>query len=61
MVTKDVLPFSLVGGVPATSLGWMSRTGIRLHFENDLNARATCEETGEVYEIKANQVKLINY
>lgn len=30
VVTKDVLPYALMAGVPATRIGWMSRGGFRL-------------------------------
>ena len=30
VVTKDVLPFSLVAGVPAKQIGWVGKTGFKL-------------------------------
>ena len=43
VVTKDVPPFALVAGVPATRIGWVSRAGRRLG--PDLR----CPETGQQY------------
>jgi UDP-2-acetamido-3-amino-2,3-dideoxy-glucuronate N-acetyltransferase len=56
VVTKDVPDFALVVGNPARHLGWVSRRGMRLHFnEND---EATCSESGEVYVLKNGRVAL---
>jgi len=49
VVTKDVQPFSLVAGVPARHLGWVSRAGHRLSFEN---GEAACPETGQRYTVR---------
>ena len=53
VVTKDVPAYALVVGNPARQLGWMSRYGHRLQF--DENKLATCPESGENYEIIDNQ------
>jgi len=42
VVTKDVKPYSLVVGNPARHVGWMSRFGHRLHFDDQ--GMATCPE-----------------
>lgn len=47
VVTKDVPAFALVVGNPALLIGWVSRYGHRLHF--DENNRAVCPETKEAY------------
>lgn len=57
VVTKDIPDYALVVGNPAKNIGWVSRSGIRLIFENDL---AECLETGEKYIYKNNIVKLIS-
>jgi UDP-2-acetamido-3-amino-2,3-dideoxy-glucuronate N-acetyltransferase len=44
VVTKDVLDFALMAGVPARRIGWVARRGRRLG--DDL----TCPETAERYE-----------
>lgn len=43
VITKDVLPFALMVGVPARQKGWVSRAG------SILNDDLICPETGEKY------------
>lgn len=57
VVTKDVVPYSLVVGNPARHKGWMSRWGHRLEF-ND-NGKAVCPESLEEYLLKDGKVKRI--
>lgn len=47
VVTKDVSDYSLVQGNPAKPVGFMSRNGQKLHF--DENNQARCPESGETY------------
>lgn len=49
VVTADVRPFSLVAGVPARQLGWVSRAGHRLELEG---GRASCPQTSQQYELR---------
>jgi UDP-2-acetamido-3-amino-2,3-dideoxy-glucuronate N-acetyltransferase len=44
VVTKDVVDYALVAGVPAKRIGWVSRSGDRL------GADLTCPRTGERYK-----------
>lgn len=46
VVTRDVLPYALIKGVPARQEGWVSRLGNVLYFEDEL---AVCSESGETY------------
>ena len=55
VVTKDVPDYALVVGNPARQIGWVSRLGHMLTF-NDSNL-ATCLESGEEYELNDNEVK----
>jgi UDP-2-acetamido-3-amino-2,3-dideoxy-glucuronate N-acetyltransferase len=55
VVTKDVPDFALVVGNPARHLGWVSRYGHRLHFDD--NGTATCRETGERYKLEGGAVR----
>lgn len=48
VVTKDVLDFALVAGVPAKQIGWVSRLGHRLHFKD---GHAVCPESGERFDL----------
>lgn len=56
VVTKDVPDFALVVGNPAKYLGWVSRRGMRLHFNE--NGEAVCSESGERYKLEGKIVTL---
>lgn len=58
VVTKDVPDFALVVGNPARHLGWVSRYGHRLHFDND--GVAACRETGERYQLEDDRVRILD-
>lgn len=58
VVTHDVPAYALLVGNPARQLGWMSEYGHRLEF--DAEARATCPESGEIYQLEANTVTKIS-
>ena len=58
VITKGVLPYALVVGNPAKQIGWVSEYGHRLNF--DETNKATCPETGQVYELKNNGVTKIS-
>jgi UDP-2-acetamido-3-amino-2,3-dideoxy-glucuronate N-acetyltransferase len=50
VVSRDVADFALVVGVPARQIGWVSRHGERLVF--DEQGRAACSATGERYLLR---------
>ena len=50
VITKYVKPYSLVVGNPARQVGWMSRYGSKLNFE-DSNI-ASCDFSKEWYELR---------
>jgi UDP-2-acetamido-3-amino-2,3-dideoxy-glucuronate N-acetyltransferase len=54
VVTKPVAAFALVVGVPARQIGWVSKSGHRLTF--DEHGTALCPETGEQYVMLDGQV-----
>ncbi|MBS1617689.1 MAG: N-acetyltransferase [Bacteroidetes bacterium] len=58
VVTKTVPAYALLVGNPARQLGWMSEYGHRLTF--DTNGKATCEESGQVYELKDGAVRRVS-
>ena len=58
VITKDVKPFSLVVGNPGRHIGFMSKFGHRLHF-NETNI-AICPESKEKYLLKEENVSIIN-
>jgi UDP-2-acetamido-3-amino-2,3-dideoxy-glucuronate N-acetyltransferase len=59
VVTKHVPDYALLVGNPAKQIGWMSRFGHRLHF--DEKGFASCQESGDLYsKNKDGIVCLIN-
>ncbi|MDR1543663.1 MAG: acetyltransferase [Prevotellaceae bacterium] len=55
VITKNVPPYALVVGNPARQIGWVSKNGHRLDF--DENGVAFCTETGEKYELENGKIK----
>ena len=51
VVTKPVPAYALVVGNPAKQMGWMSKAGIQLTFDED--GKAVCPETGERYTLES--------
>jgi UDP-2-acetamido-3-amino-2,3-dideoxy-glucuronate N-acetyltransferase len=49
VVSRDVPDFALMVGVPARRIGWVSRHGERLAFDDTQNGTAICPITGEIY------------
>jgi UDP-2-acetamido-3-amino-2,3-dideoxy-glucuronate N-acetyltransferase len=58
VVTKHVPPYALVVGNPARQLGWVSRHGWRLNF--DEKGFANCEESGDRYQLDNGKVKKLD-
>ena len=56
VITKSVLPYALVVGNPARQIGWVSKNGHRLNF--DESGIAFCPETKEMYKLKNEKVFL---
>jgi len=52
VVNKSLPAHALAVGVPARQIGWMSRFGRQLDLPLQGNARARCDETGEVYVLR---------
>ncbi len=46
VVTKDVLPYALMAGVPARHIGWVCECGSTLHFGD---GQAVCDHCGKRY------------
>ncbi len=57
VITKPVNPYALVVGNPAKQIGWVSKAGQRLNFDD--SGRSVCPETGEEYVLKEGKVSLI--
>ncbi len=58
VVTHEVPDFAFIYGVPAKQQGWISKAGSRLKFTN--GTIATCETTGEKYELRDGVVASIS-
>ena len=58
VVTREVLDFAFMYGVPARQQGWVSKAGTRLNFDN--GTTAVCETTGEKYELRDGVVASIS-
>lgn len=56
VVTKDVPAYALMVGNPARRIGWVSRNGEKLQFNEQ--GRATCPMTGEEYILENGEVRL---
>jgi UDP-2-acetamido-3-amino-2,3-dideoxy-glucuronate N-acetyltransferase len=54
VITKPVKPYALVVGNPARQIGWVSKNGYKLQF--DENGVAVCPETGEKYKLANDNV-----
>jgi len=50
VVNRDVPDFALMVGVPAKRVGWMSKHGLQLQF--DESGKAVCKATGEPYVLQ---------
>jgi len=57
VVTKDVPNFSMVIGVPAKQIGWMSKHGEKLIFNKE--GIAICSATNEKYTLLNNLVSIV--
>jgi len=57
VVTKEIPAYALVVGNPSKQIGWVSEYGHRLTF--DEQGFAICNESGEKYQLKNNQVEKI--
>ena len=56
VITKDVLPYSLVVGNPGKQIGWVSEFGITLKFNDKMIA--VCPESNQIYK-QVNDHKII--
>lgn len=54
VVTKNIPDYALVVGNPSKQIGWMSEFGHRLEF--DLDGKAVCPESKEIYILKDNNL-----
>ena len=59
VVNKDVPPYALMIGVPAKQVGWISQYGEKLDLPITGEAQATCEHTGQKYQLTNSKVRTI--
>jgi UDP-2-acetamido-3-amino-2,3-dideoxy-glucuronate N-acetyltransferase len=57
VVTKSVPAYALLVGNPAKQIGWVSKAGIRLHF--DENGNAFCNQSNKHYRLENNTLIII--
>ncbi len=57
VIVKPVPAYALMVGNPAKQIGWMSRFGHRLHFDQE--GYATCPESKEKYKLENHTIKKI--
>lgn len=50
VVTKDVIDFALVAGIPARQIGWVCKCGIRL------TEKLTCIDCNRIYSLAENRL-----
>jgi len=58
VVVKSVLPFEMIVGNPARQLGWVSRNGYKLKFDD--SGKAFCQEEDGFYRLKNGLVEVEN-
>lgn len=58
VVNKDVKPFSLMVGVPAKQIGWISKHGEQLNLPLNGKGESICEHTGERYILLNGHVSI---
>ncbi len=59
VVTRDVKPYSLMAGVPARQIGWMSRFGERMALPLEGHEEFKCPHTSDMYSLNGTTIKLI--
>lgn len=59
VVVRDVPDYAMVAGVPARTIGWMSRVGEKLALPLDGDGEAMCPATGERYRMENGRCWLV--
>ncbi|MEO2268663.1 DapH/DapD/GlmU-related protein [Pseudoalteromonas sp. YIC-656] len=59
VINRDVKAFALMVGVPAKQIGWISKYGEQLDLPIEGNAEVRCPHTGDLYQLSASQLVLI--
>jgi UDP-2-acetamido-3-amino-2,3-dideoxy-glucuronate N-acetyltransferase len=59
VVNKDVKPYSLMAGVPARQIGWMSKFGEQIKLPLNGKGEYICPNTQEKYILDGSELKVI--
>jgi UDP-2-acetamido-3-amino-2,3-dideoxy-glucuronate N-acetyltransferase len=57
VVKKDVKAYSIMAGVPAKQIGWMSQWGETLDLPIEGSCQITCKKTGKLYILNCGELK----
>ena len=57
VINKNVKPYALMVGVPAKQIGWMSRYGEKLDLPLEGDAKVTCPQTSQIYQLIAGELQ----
>jgi UDP-2-acetamido-3-amino-2,3-dideoxy-glucuronate N-acetyltransferase len=60
VINKDVKPFALMVGVPGKQIGWISKYGEQLDLPITGSAEATCEHTGDKYQLNDGELTIVS-
>lgn len=60
VINKDIPAYSLMVGVPARQIGWMSEFGEKLPLPVSGNGEAICEHTGAKYLLENNKLTKVS-
>jgi len=58
VITKNVKPFALMGGVPAKQIGWMSRFGERVELPIQGDGQYKCPHSSDTYVLRGIELHL---
>ena len=59
VVNRDVKPYSLMVGVPAKQIGWMSEYGKQIPLPTQGSAEYVCPNTGSIYRLSGDVISRI--
>jgi UDP-2-acetamido-3-amino-2,3-dideoxy-glucuronate N-acetyltransferase len=60
VVTKDVMPYALIVGVPGRQIGWMSEYGEQLDLPLDGDGEAQCPHLGQQYRLRGGKLEKVS-
>ncbi|WP_417412001.1 acyltransferase [Hoeflea sp.] len=60
VVTKDVMPYALIVGVPGRQIGWMSEYGEQLDLPVEGDGEAECLHLGQQYRLRGGKLEKVS-